>query len=160
MSWESLCWSTYCPTWQSCYNIVAKVDRPNFGIVLDSFHIAGYEYADPGVEGCTRPDGAERLKKSIAEIPSTVDLNKLFYVQIVDAEKLPVPVVEGQSPYYVEGQPARMSWSRNCRLFPYETQHGAFMPAEETAKAIFSTGFSGWVRYVHAEWTSEMTLGS
>lgn len=140
-----MCWSNPVVSWQVSWDVVQAVDRPNFGLVLDAFHIAGYEYADPAVPGCTRPDGKERLAKSIEDLKQ-VHADKVFFVQLCDAEKLEQPIVEGQSPYYNAEQPARMSWSRNCRLFPYEDDRGAFMPIEEVMKGIFATGFQGFVR--------------
>lgn len=125
--------------------MVQAVDRPNFGLVLDAFHIAGYDYADPSIPEFVRPDAKERIAKTIAELPS-VPAEKVFFVQLCDAEKLDQPIVQGQSPYYNPEQPSRMSWSRNCRLFPYEEDRGAFMPVEVIMKAIFATGFEGFVR--------------
>jgi 4-hydroxyphenylpyruvate dioxygenase len=46
--------------------------------------------------------------------------------------------------YYNPEQPARMSWSRNCRLFYGE--RGAYLPARDIAHAFFhGLGFEGWV---------------
>jgi 4-hydroxyphenylpyruvate dioxygenase len=34
-----------------------------------------------------------------------------------------------------------MTWSRNCRVFPYE----GILPLAPCVKAVFDTGFRGWV---------------
>jgi 4-hydroxyphenylpyruvate dioxygenase len=56
--------------------------------------------------------------------------------------------VEG-SQFYVEGQRARMSWSRNCRLFLCEEKRGGYLPVLECLKAICDEkeglGYKGWV---------------
>lgn len=144
-----MCWSTFNYTWQQGWEIVQKVDRPNFGIVLDAFHIAGYEFADPTVEGGIREGGMERLKKSCKELVATIPGDRIFYIQLVDAEKVTQPITkEGGSPYYQEGLQPRMCWSRNCRVYPYETDRGGYMPIEMVAKAFIDTGFQGWIRYV------------
>ena len=120
--------------------------------MLDAFHIAGFEYADPTAPGCVRPDGKERLAKSLAELVKVIPGDRVFYIQLVDAERLDVPLAplgseEGSlSPYYIKGQQPGMSWSRNCRLFPCETERGAFMPVEQVCKAFIETGFKGWIR--------------
>ncbi|KAK4705465.1 hypothetical protein P7C70_g734, partial [Phenoliferia sp. Uapishka_3] len=151
--YEAMLWSTTNFTWQHGWNIVQKVDRPNFGAVLDAFHIAGYEYADPTVPGGVRPDGEERLVSSLKELVRTIPGERVFYIQLVDAERLEVPLApldseEGSlSPYYTKGQQPGMSWSRNCRLFPYETERGAYMPIEQVCKAFIETGFKGWVSF-------------
>ncbi|KAL8283694.1 hypothetical protein RQP46_005489 [Phenoliferia psychrophenolica] len=151
--YEAMLWSTTNYTWQQGWKIVQLVNRPNVGAVLDAFHIAGFEYADPTAPGGVRPDGAERLKKSLEELVKTVPGDRVFYIQLVDAERLEVPLAplgaeEGsESPYYVKGQQPGMSWSRNCRLFPYETERGAYMPVEQVCKAFVETGFKGWVSF-------------
>ncbi|RAL59071.1 hypothetical protein DID88_008989 [Monilinia fructigena] len=67
-AYENLCWSTYFDTWESGWDIVEKVDRANFGIVLDTFNIAGRVYADPSsVDGKTA-NAEKALKESPEEI--------------------------------------------------------------------------------------------
>ncbi|GAA5851991.1 hypothetical protein JCM8547_000120 [Rhodosporidiobolus lusitaniae] len=161
-AYEPMCWSTYAYTWQKAYNIVRKVDRPNFGIVLDTFQVAGYEYADPTLPDCVRPNRRERLAASLAELSKTVDLSKVLYLQIVDAERIEPPLLplgapstkpeelrKTVSPYHVDGQQPRMSWSRNCRLFPCEEELGGFMPIDEVYRAFLElgTGFEGYVSF-------------
>lgn len=141
--------------WQHGWNIILKVDRPNFGVLLDAFHIAGYEFVDPTLPNFTRPDGPARLEASLAELVRTIPASKIFFVQLADAEKLDKPFVHVGtrvadkskiSEYHVEGQQPHMSWSRNCRLFPYEEERGAFMPIEQVMEAFLATGFKGWAR--------------
>jgi 4-hydroxyphenylpyruvate dioxygenase len=39
-----------------------------------------------------------------------------------------------------------MMWSRNARTFMYETDRGAYLPAEDVARAIIEgLGYKGWV---------------
>ncbi|TVY30340.1 3-dehydroshikimate dehydratase [Lachnellula hyalina] len=75
------------------------------------FNIAGRGWADP-----TREDGKIENANGLRELVREIDVEKLFYVQIVDAERLSQPLNE-QHPFHVDGQPPRMSWSRNERLF-------------------------------------------
>jgi 4-hydroxyphenylpyruvate dioxygenase len=142
-----MCWSTYAWRWQDSWRLVKAVDRPNFGLVLDAFHIAGWEFADPTIEGGIRPDGSSRLEESLKELVASVNGKRIFYVQLVDAEKQDLPIAKDTgNPYYNPGQQPRMSWSRNCRVFPYEEDRGAHMPIEQVCKAFLETGFSGWIR--------------
>lgn len=146
--YEALCWSTRVDTWEKSYEVVSLVDRPNFGLCLDTFNIAGRIFADPtSPSGIVSPQhtALETVRKSIARLLETVDLDKIFYVQVVDAERLSAPLLPGH-PFYNPEQPARMSWSRNCRLFYGEKDHGAYLPVKEIAWAIFQgLGFEGWV---------------
>jgi 4-hydroxyphenylpyruvate dioxygenase len=143
--YEALCFGTRYNTWEESWDIVQAVDRPNFGLCLDTFNIAGRIYADPASPSGRTPNCDEAVRQSIARLVATVDVSKVFYVQVVDAERLVAPLVEGHE-FYDAQQPARMSWSRNCRLFYGERDRGAYLPVTEISRAIFQgLGFEGWV---------------
>jgi 4-hydroxyphenylpyruvate dioxygenase len=81
------------------------------------------------------------------ELVKTVDVKKVFYVQVVDAEKLERPLVPGH-PFYCPSQPARMSWSRNCRLFygEREFEKERYLPIDTICDAIFKRlRYEGWI---------------
>jgi 3-dehydroshikimate dehydratase len=143
LSYEALAWGARVDTWEQSWEIVQAVDRDNFGLCLDTFNIAGRIFADPSSRtGCT-PDAEEAVHRSIERLVETVDVSRLFFVQVVDAERLREPLVPGHA-FYDASMPARMAWSRNCRLF-YGEQTG-YLPVREIATAIFQgLGFEGWV---------------
>jgi 4-hydroxyphenylpyruvate dioxygenase len=144
-AYENLCWSTHIDTWESLWDIVQRVGRPNFGMCLDTFNIAGRVWADPASPTGMTPNAEIDLKESIARLVKEVDVNKVFYIQVVDAERMASPLIPGHK-YYVEGQPARMCWSRNARTFMYEEDRGAYLPSEVIARAIiFELGYQGFV---------------
>ncbi|KAF4551737.1 3-dehydroshikimate dehydratase [Elsinoe fawcettii] len=144
-AYESLCFSTYINTWEKCWDVVQRVNRPNFGICLDTYNIAGRVYADPASPSGKVADAEAATTASIQNLVRTVDVNKVFFIQVVDAERLSSPLVEGHR-FYDASQPARMSWSRNCRLFYGEEDKGAYLPVKEITKAIINgLGFRGWV---------------
>ncbi|OTA57397.1 xylose isomerase-like TIM barrel [Hypoxylon sp. EC38] len=143
--YEALCWGTRCNLWEQSWDMVQAVDRPNFGLCLDTFNIAGGIYADPCSPTGRAPNCERSVRESIARLVATVDISKVFYVQIVDAEQLAEPLIRGHE-FYNEEQPAKMSWSRNCRLFYGEKDRGAYLPITEISQAIFQElGFEGWV---------------
>lgn len=143
VAYESLAWGTYADTWEDAWAAVMAVDRPNFGICLDTFNMAARVYADPSSPSRTNMNAAEAMKTSLKRLVATVDAEKIFFVQVVDAELLAEPLLEGH-PYYDRRQPARMSWSRNCRLFYGE--EGSYLPVAAILKAILvNLGFDGWV---------------
>ncbi|KAL3470597.1 xylose isomerase-like protein [Aspergillus californicus] len=147
--YEALCWSTHIDTWESAWEVVSAVNRPNFGLCLDSFNMGGRIYADPeAVDGKTA-DAETAMASSIARLRSwaasgKLDIKKIFYIQLVDGERLSAPL-DASHPFYVAGQPARMNWSRNARLFPCEEERGGYLPVLEMARAFFEIGFEGWV---------------
>ncbi len=144
-AYENIAWGTFVDTWEKVWEIVERVDRPNFSMCLDTFNIVGRVWADPASPTGKTPNADEDLKKSIERLIKTVDVKKVFYVQVVDAERMEPPLVEGH-PFHVDGQPSRMSWSRNARLFLYEEDRGGYLPVVEVARALMEgLGFERWV---------------
>ncbi|KAI7972477.1 hypothetical protein EIK77_008940 [Talaromyces pinophilus] len=144
-AFENIAWGTYIHTWERAWEVVKGVDRPNLGLCLDTFNILGGIWADPASPTGKLPDADSALEESIDRLRQTVDMDKVFYVQVVDAERLERPMND-QHPLWVETQPPRMTWSRNCRLFAYETDRGAYMPVIKLARVVFhDLGFEGWV---------------
>lgn len=80
----------------------------------------------------------------MALMVETLDMSKVFYVQIVDAERLNEPI--SKQSFYDPTQIPRMNWSRNCRLFYGEEDRGGFLPIRQIAETFFhDLGFKGWV---------------
>lgn len=144
-AYENLCWGTHIDTWEQAWDVVRLVDRANFGMCLDTFNIAGRIWADPtSVDGKVESADAA-LDTSLKRLVEKVDVSKIFYIQLVDAERLDPPLNKDH-PYYAEDQPARMSWSRNARCFMYESDRGAYLPVEKVARTIVNElGYKGWV---------------
>lgn len=145
LAYEALSWGTHINLWEQSYEIVQKVDRPNFGLCLDTFHVAARVFAAPTESSLISTSGKSDLINSLLNLVKTVPVEKIFYLQLSDAEALSSPLVEGHV-FYVEGQPPWMSWSRNARLFPCEEALGGFLPVLSIAKAIVNEiGYRGWV---------------
>jgi 4-hydroxyphenylpyruvate dioxygenase len=144
-AFENLAWATYLDTWEQGWEVVKRVNRSNFGICLDTFNLAGRVWADPA-SGTGKTENADAdLKESLDRLVKTVDPKKVFYIQIVDGERLSQPLLEGH-PFYNKEQPSRMSWSRNARLFAFEEERGGYLPIKEVATAFINElGFDGWV---------------
>ncbi|KUJ14169.1 xylose isomerase-like protein [Mollisia scopiformis] len=149
-AFENLCWGTYNDTWAKAWAVVEAVDRPNFGLCLDTFNIAGREFADPTREDGMVVNAKESFRESIKRMARTIDVEKVFYVQVVDAERLERKMDE-RNEFWVEGQRPRMSWSRNCRLFLCEEERGGYLPVMDVLNAICGSkeeggmGYKGWV---------------
>lgn len=148
-AYENLAWSSMNDTWEGIWDVVKRVNKPNFGMILDTFNIAGRVWADP-----TAPPGKTAiadadLEASLQQLVQTVDVRKVFYIQVIDGEKMKDPLVEGH-PFKVEGYPSRMDWSRNARSFPLEEDQGAYLPIVSIINAIVQPapnglGFEGWL---------------
>ncbi|KAH6895974.1 xylose isomerase-like protein [Thelonectria olida] len=144
---EALCWGTRIDTWEASWDLVQRVDRPNFGLCLDTYNILGRIYADPASPTGKTPDFQEATVSSVKRIISDVDVSKLFLVQVADGERLEQPLDKNHAFYNAE-QPTRMSWSRNARLFYGEPQYGGYMPVKHVLRAIVhGLGFEGWLSF-------------
>ena len=146
-AYEALCFGTHVEFWEQAWEIVEAVDRVNFGTCLDTFNIAGRVWGDPERED-GKVEGADKALRLSLERLSKVDVRKVFYVEVVDAERLRVPLRQGHE-WWVAGQKARMSWSRNARLFPFETaSRGGYLPVLEILKVITDElGYTGYISF-------------
>ncbi|KAK9895327.1 putative 3-dehydroshikimate dehydratase [Cystobasidium minutum MCA 4210] len=152
IGYEMWCWAAHNDTWKDIWEICKAVDRPNFGLCLDTFQITGREWADP-----SEPDGLlagfasaeERnaaLTKSLNELSTTIPADKIFYFQISDAQKMNPPINE-KHPAWDGETPARGLWSHDYRPLPYQTDKGAYLPVEECTAAVLKTGYRGPFSY-------------
>lgn len=144
-AYEGISWGTHIDTWEGTWDIVKRVNLPNLGLCLDTFHIAGRVWADPTTDSGQKAQADAALDKSLKRLVSDVDPAKIFYVQLSDAERLMPPLGKTHH-FYVQDQKPRMSWSRNARLFPFETDRGAYLPIARICRAIFvQLKWQGWV---------------
>lgn len=145
IAYENLGWARHCSLWQEAMDIVKAVDRDNFGLCLDSFHLCVALWADPFAQSGVRPNGARALRQSLRELVQRLPLEKLFYLQLSDGERLDPPYSETHPWFDPTLQPAHV-WSNEARPFPLEKDLGGYMPVEEVARAVLvELGFAGWV---------------
>lgn len=143
IGYEGLSWATR-NTWASSWEVVRAANRHNVGLILDSFNILAVEFADPyssdgnGMFHASRDEALDVLRMSMASLVATVPGDRIFFVQLADAELV--------SPQYLKPNaedPRLLPWSRQCRLYPYEQDRGAYMPVDIVTAAILATGYQG-----------------
>ncbi|CAK7235152.1 hypothetical protein SBRCBS47491_009194 [Sporothrix bragantina] len=140
VGYEAPAWGIHLDTWQQIDKVLRKVDLDNTQHCLDTFHIAARVAGDPlNAQQPVRPGGMAALQHSLDEMKETLLPQRVAYFQLSDAITAD-PNQQGY-PRRDVAQPAYMTQSRNCRVFPGE---GA-LPVFEVAKAVFDLGFSGWV---------------
>lgn len=149
-AYENLCWGTFNDTWEKAWAVVKAVDRHNFGMCLDTFNIAGREWADPASPSGKVENADDVFRESMRRMVKEIDVRKVFYVQVVDAERLARPL-DQTHPFHVDRQKPRMSWSRNCRLFLCEEERGGYLPVLDVLRAICDEkdglGYKGWISF-------------
>ncbi|KAK8131363.1 3-dehydroshikimate dehydratase [Apiospora sp. TS-2023a] len=150
IAYEAIAWGNHIRTWEQAWEMVQLVDRPNFGLALDTFNTAGAVFADPTTKTGMVHDSVEaahsNMRASLHRLATELDLSKLYVVQVADGERLAEPLRPGH-PFYVAGQPARMSWSRNARLFLCEPDRGGYLPVVEMVQLLLALGWQGWLSY-------------
>ncbi|KAF4555903.1 3-dehydroshikimate dehydratase-like protein 3 [Elsinoe fawcettii] len=147
IAYEPMSWSIYHSLWQEALRLCDAVDRSNFGLCVDTFHIASRIWGDPYAQDGMQKDGPRRLEYSLRRFVADVPMEKLFYIQLSDGEKLDPPFSETH-PWYAEGEAAEFSWSKHGRPFPLETQFGGYFPVKEMLKAwLIDMNYQGWISF-------------
>jgi sugar phosphate isomerase/epimerase len=145
IAYEPMSWSTHVSTWQSTLRVIQAVDRPNFGLCLDSFHILTKLWGSPYERSGKHPNADTDLAESLASFKKDFPIEKLFYVQLSDGEKFDPPFSR-QHPWFMEGEAAEFTWSKHARPFPGESHLGGYLPVADFFKAcVVDKGFKGWV---------------
>lgn len=145
IAYEPMSWSSHISTWQSTLQVINAVDRSNFGLCLDSFHILTKLWGSPYEVSGMYPNADANLMASLASFEKDFPIHKLFYVQLSDGEKFD-PVFSREHPWFVEGEAAEFTWSKHARPFPGETNLGGYLPVGAFLKAcVVDKGFKGWV---------------
>lgn len=146
VAYENWCWSTHAPDWQDVWDICRKVDRPNFGLCLDTFQSAGGEWGDPTTSSALVEDGRseEQVEKdwkaSCEKLSRTIPAEKIYLLQISDAYKPREPF---SAEVDADGMRPRARWSSAYRPLPFE----GYLPTVDFAGAVLKTGFRGWFSY-------------
>ncbi|KXG51896.1 uncharacterized protein PGRI_092890 [Penicillium griseofulvum] len=145
IAYEPLSWGTNCSTWETALSIVQRVDRPNFGLCLDTFHEGTRLWGDNASSTGMQMDAETKLRDSLRRFVRDCPLEKIFYVQLSDAERFEPPYSLAH-PWALPGEAKEFTWSKHARPFPLEVELGAYLPVVEIARAwIVEVGFEGWV---------------
>ncbi|KAF7585445.1 hypothetical protein BBP40_010893 [Aspergillus hancockii] len=130
VAYEPMSWSTHCSTWQTALHIAEAVNRSNFGLCIDSFHEATKHWASPFKSSGKLPNADNDLRGSLRAFREQCPLDKVFYVQLSDAERFDPPFPKSH-PWYLEGEAPQFTWSRHARPFPLEADLGGYLPLSE-----------------------------
>jgi 4-hydroxyphenylpyruvate dioxygenase len=115
------------------------VNRPNFSICLDTFHIGTYlEHANSAQIPAPAPSGApsgarQSLTDSLTELARTPHASKFALYQLSDAAPVPVPLPVNQ-PAQDPTAPGLQTMSRTNRPFPFT--NGGLLPLVEISRAV------------------------
>ena len=144
-AYEALGWGTHVADWEESLRIVKLVERANFGLCLDTYHVLARLWADPSCEDGLRPGGTAAVNASIKRFLDQCPVDRVFYVQLSDAERCRPPLIPGH-PAYSPSKESRHAWCTWGRLFPGEECEGAYLPMGMICRAMLvSKGWRGFV---------------
>ncbi|KAJ5951752.1 uncharacterized protein N7479_010165 [Penicillium vulpinum] len=163
IAYEPLSWGTNCSTWEGALSIVQRVERANFGLCLDTFHEGTKLWGDNASPSGMQMDAEVKLRDSLRRFVRDCPRDKIFYVQLSDAERFETPYSLAH-PWALPGEAKEFTWSKHARPFPLEVEFGAYLPVVDIARAwIVDVGFEGWIsmetfdrRMVNGQVTPEM----
>lgn len=147
-AFEALSWGVHHALLDDAVRIVNLVDRPNFGLCLDTYHVLARVWADPRSLTGVAPGGDAALRATLARFKKECPPEKMFFLQLSDAERLDRPLVQGHPGFKEEWAhwDVAMHWCVYGRLFPYETERGAYLQLDEILKLwLKDMGWKGWV---------------
>lgn len=76
--YEGLSFGAHRRRWQDVWEVIEKVNRPNFGLCLDSFNTLALEWADPYQSSGRKSDDVdEKLEKNMTELVQRVPGDKV-----------------------------------------------------------------------------------
>lgn len=138
--YEGLSFAAHRTRWQDAWEVVERANRPNLGLCLDSFNTLALEWADPySPTGKLSPRVDANLVENLAELVQRVPGDKIYLFQVADGKRMNPPMQLPTDPSIPRIRP----WSRGNRLFPHETDRGAYLPVQQFADAVVDTGYTG-----------------
>ncbi|KZT70017.1 xylose isomerase-like protein [Daedalea quercina L-15889] len=151
IAYEMWAWGCYVNTWEHTWEVCKRVDRPNFGLCLDTFQISARAYADPTSSDGRLLAAQERLADSLSALSQTIPPEKIFYFQISDgSHKHGVDALRGSAKK--QGIDPLYAWSNAWRPIPFQDEiegkrgdegYGGYLPIVELCEAVVKTGWRG-----------------
>ncbi|KZT20387.1 putative AP endonuclease, family 2 [Neolentinus lepideus HHB14362 ss-1] len=144
-AYEALSYGVHAALWEDSLRLAILVDRTNFGLCLDTFHVCARVWANPQTRSGRIPGGNMALRASMERFAKECPMDKVFIIQLGDAEKMDPPILPGH-PAYQEGRDVAATWAAYGRLFPLEQDRGAYLPLVDILKVwLVEKGWHGWV---------------
>ncbi|KAH0565965.1 hypothetical protein GP486_000633 [Trichoglossum hirsutum] len=143
IAYEGLSWATQNNTWQRSWDIVNRANRPNVGLVIDTFHILVQEFASPLNPTTSSPPTSTKealagLRASMSSLSASVLGSKVFLVQISDAAIIEPAEFWALGSTHME---RLRTYARTRRLYPGE--NGGWMPTDIVVEAVRRSGYKG-----------------
>ena len=146
IAYEAVAFGKHNALWQDAVRVARAVDRPNFRICLDSYHIHARLWGDACAESGRLPGADQALQESLDDFISNCPKELVAYVQLSDASRWAPPLSMDDDAAFegLEIRDPRLLWSRVARPFPLE-EPGYFPVVDIARKWLVEYGWGGWV---------------
>ncbi|KAI9857135.1 MAG: hypothetical protein M1813_008626 [Trichoglossum hirsutum] len=143
IAYEGLSWATQNNTWQRAWDVVNRANRPNVGLVIDTFHVLVHEFASPLNPTASSPPTSTKealagLHASMSSFSTNVLGSKVFLVQLADAAAIEPAEFWALGSTHTE---RLRTYARTRRLYPGE--NGGWMPTDIVVEAVQRAGYRG-----------------
>jgi 4-hydroxyphenylpyruvate dioxygenase len=118
IAYEAVAFGKFNFLWQDSLRIVEAVNRPNFGLCLDSFHIHARIWGDAYGETGILPNGPASLKESMDEFLKTCPKERVLYVQLSDASRFDPPLTDDSIIRRARDQGLAVGMVSECKAIP------------------------------------------
>ncbi|KAL5522922.1 hypothetical protein ACEPAF_1189 [Sanghuangporus sanghuang] len=149
IAYEMWCWATHVNTWEHTFDICRRVNRPNFGLCLDTFQISAILLARQiCLPGALTPSNVPLPPSSFSE--SLVELtrtfapytDRIFYLQISDGSRIEPHALAAEA--NEQGIHPLYAYSNAYRPLPFQkVSHPGFLPVLDVIRAVLATGWRG-----------------
>ncbi|KAJ4301121.1 hypothetical protein N0V90_003211 [Kalmusia sp. IMI 367209] len=145
IAYEAVAFAKHNALWQDSLRITKLVQRPNFRICMDSYHIHARLWSDACAKSGRLPGGDEALERSMKEFLSDCPKELVSYVQLSDASRWDPPLSMHDAAFdSLEIRDPRLLWSRIARPFPLEEP--GYFPVVDVARTwLIDYAWDGWV---------------
>ncbi|KAL5481138.1 hypothetical protein ACEPAI_10079 [Sanghuangporus weigelae] len=149
IAYEMWCWGTHVNTWEHTFDICRRVNRPNFGLCLDTFQISAIHLAQeiciPGaLTPSNVPPPSISFSESLVELTRTLApyTDRIFYLQISDGSRIEPHALAAEA--NEQGIHPLYAYSNAYRPLPFQrVSNPGFLLVLDVIRAVLATGWRG-----------------
>ncbi|EJC99146.1 uncharacterized protein FOMMEDRAFT_23059 [Fomitiporia mediterranea MF3/22] len=149
IAYEMWAWGTYVEIPGAHLDICRRIDRPNFGLCLDTSqmsvtHLASEICLPNALSPSNVPPPSASLSESFTGLTHTLSrhTDKIFYLQISDGSRIDSHVLEVDAK--AQGIHSLYAYSNAYRPLPFQkVSRPGFLPVLDVMRGVLATGLRG-----------------
>ncbi|EJC99142.1 xylose isomerase-like protein [Fomitiporia mediterranea MF3/22] len=149
IAYEMWAWGIHVNSWEHIFDICRRVNRPNFGLCLDTFQISVTHMASEiclpnALSPSNVPPPSTPLSESLTDLTHMLSqhTDKIFYLQISDGSRIDPHALEAEAK--AQGIHPLYAYSNAYRPLPFQkVSRPGFLPVLDVICAVLATGWRG-----------------